>query len=175
MRSPRVSSIRPGRVTGTPRASSCPAAAPLRRSGTADDVADVIVALATTSYVTGQIVVGRRRAHDRHLTRRGHRETHERHTPAASLGRMTSRSQRRCVRTPSSSCAHGGKQRPRTRDQESVDDSAGSRLMRPRGAPRSREPRRRRDSGEVRGGSGGVAALSSAYVLGRIEDAEVAR
>ena len=31
--------------------------APLRRSGTPDDVADVIVALATTSYVTGQIVV----------------------------------------------------------------------------------------------------------------------
>ncbi len=31
--------------------------APLRRSGTAEDVADVIVALATTSYVTGQIVV----------------------------------------------------------------------------------------------------------------------
>jgi ketoreductase RED2 len=31
--------------------------APLRRSGTAEDVADVIVALATTSYVTGQVVV----------------------------------------------------------------------------------------------------------------------
>ena len=31
--------------------------APLRRSGTPEDVADVIVALATTSYVTGQIVV----------------------------------------------------------------------------------------------------------------------
>jgi ketoreductase RED2 len=30
--------------------------APLRRSGTPDDVADVIVALATTSYVTGQVV-----------------------------------------------------------------------------------------------------------------------
>jgi ketoreductase RED2 len=30
--------------------------APLKRSGTADDVADVIVALATTSYVTGQVV-----------------------------------------------------------------------------------------------------------------------
>lgn len=31
--------------------------APLQRSGTPDDVADVIVALATTSYVTGQVVV----------------------------------------------------------------------------------------------------------------------
>jgi ketoreductase RED2 len=31
--------------------------APLQRSGTAEDVADVIVALATTSYVTGQVVV----------------------------------------------------------------------------------------------------------------------
>ena len=31
--------------------------APLKRSGTPDDVADVIVALATTSYVTGQVVV----------------------------------------------------------------------------------------------------------------------
>jgi len=31
--------------------------APLGRTGTPDDVADVIVALATTSYVTGQIVV----------------------------------------------------------------------------------------------------------------------
>jgi len=31
--------------------------APLRRSGTPDDVADVILALATTSYVTGQVVV----------------------------------------------------------------------------------------------------------------------
>jgi ketoreductase RED2 len=31
--------------------------APLGRSGTPDDVADVIVALATTSYVTGQVVV----------------------------------------------------------------------------------------------------------------------
>ena len=30
---------------------------PLRRSGTPDDVADVILALATTSYVTGQVVV----------------------------------------------------------------------------------------------------------------------
>jgi ketoreductase RED2 len=30
--------------------------APLGRSGTAEDVADVIVALATTSYVTGQVV-----------------------------------------------------------------------------------------------------------------------
>ncbi|HVB51094.1 MAG TPA: SDR family oxidoreductase [Acidimicrobiales bacterium] len=33
------------------------AMAPLKRSGTPDDVADVIVALATTSYVTGQVVV----------------------------------------------------------------------------------------------------------------------
>jgi ketoreductase RED2 len=33
------------------------AVAPLRRSGTPEDVADVIVALATTSYVTGQVVV----------------------------------------------------------------------------------------------------------------------
>ncbi|HEY5112063.1 MAG TPA: SDR family oxidoreductase [Acidimicrobiales bacterium] len=33
------------------------AVAPLKRSGTPDDVADVIVALATTSYVTGQVVV----------------------------------------------------------------------------------------------------------------------
>lgn len=33
------------------------ATAPLQRSGTPDDVADVIVALATTSYVTGQVVV----------------------------------------------------------------------------------------------------------------------
>ena len=32
-------------------------AAPLRRSGTPEDVAEVIVALATTTYVTGQIVV----------------------------------------------------------------------------------------------------------------------
>ena len=31
--------------------------APLGRSGTPDDVADVIIALATTSYVTGQVVV----------------------------------------------------------------------------------------------------------------------
>jgi ketoreductase RED2 len=31
--------------------------APLKRSGTPEDVADVIVALATTSYVTGQVVV----------------------------------------------------------------------------------------------------------------------
>ena len=31
--------------------------APLGRTGTPDDVADVIVALATTSYVTGQVVV----------------------------------------------------------------------------------------------------------------------
>jgi ketoreductase RED2 len=31
--------------------------APLQRSGTPDDVADVIVSLATTSYVTGQVVV----------------------------------------------------------------------------------------------------------------------
>lgn len=31
--------------------------APLRRSGTPSDVADVIVALATTAYVTGQVVV----------------------------------------------------------------------------------------------------------------------
>jgi ketoreductase RED2 len=31
--------------------------APLRRSGSPDDVADVVVALATTSYVTGQVVV----------------------------------------------------------------------------------------------------------------------
>lgn len=30
---------------------------PLRRTGTPDDVADVILALATTSYVTGQVVV----------------------------------------------------------------------------------------------------------------------
>jgi ketoreductase RED2 len=30
--------------------------APLRRSGTPDDVADVVVALATSSYVTGQVV-----------------------------------------------------------------------------------------------------------------------
>ena len=31
--------------------------APLRRSGTPDDVADVIVALASTPYVTGQVIV----------------------------------------------------------------------------------------------------------------------
>jgi ketoreductase RED2 len=33
------------------------AVAPLKRSGTPDDVADVIVALATSAYVTGQVVV----------------------------------------------------------------------------------------------------------------------
>jgi ketoreductase RED2 len=33
------------------------AVAPLRRSGTPDDVADVILALAATPYVTGQVVV----------------------------------------------------------------------------------------------------------------------
>ena len=33
------------------------AVAPLRRSGTPDDVADVIVSLATTPYVTGQVLV----------------------------------------------------------------------------------------------------------------------
>jgi ketoreductase RED2 len=33
------------------------AVAPLRRSGTPDDVADVIVALSTTPYVTGQVVM----------------------------------------------------------------------------------------------------------------------
>ncbi len=33
------------------------AVAPLKRSGTPEDVADVIVALATTPYVTGQVVV----------------------------------------------------------------------------------------------------------------------
>jgi len=33
------------------------AAAPLKRSGTPDDVADVIVALASSPYVTGQVVV----------------------------------------------------------------------------------------------------------------------
>jgi ketoreductase RED2 len=32
------------------------AVAPLRRSGTADDVAEVIVALADSAYVTGQVV-----------------------------------------------------------------------------------------------------------------------
>jgi ketoreductase RED2 len=30
--------------------------APLRRSGSSEDVAEVIVALATTSYVTGQVI-----------------------------------------------------------------------------------------------------------------------
>ena len=33
------------------------AVAPLKRSGTPEDVADVIVALASTPYVTGQVVV----------------------------------------------------------------------------------------------------------------------
>lgn len=59
----RVNAVAPGLID-TPWTSDWDAArtfvssvAPLRRSGTADDVADVIVALATTSYVTGQIVV----------------------------------------------------------------------------------------------------------------------
>jgi len=33
------------------------AVAPLKRSGTPEDVADVIVALASSAYVTGQVVV----------------------------------------------------------------------------------------------------------------------
>jgi ketoreductase RED2 len=33
------------------------AVAPLKRSGTPDDIAEVIVALATSAYVTGQVVV----------------------------------------------------------------------------------------------------------------------
>jgi ketoreductase RED2 len=59
----RVNAVAPGLID-TPWTSDWDAVrkyvatvAPLRRSGTADDVADVIVALATTSYVTGQIVV----------------------------------------------------------------------------------------------------------------------
>jgi len=59
----RVNAVAPGLID-TPWTSDWDAArkfvstvAPLRRSGTAGDVADVIVALATTSYVTGQTVV----------------------------------------------------------------------------------------------------------------------
>jgi ketoreductase RED2 len=59
----RINAVAPGLID-TPWTSDWDAVrkyvsnvAPLRRSGTADDVADVIVALATTSYVTGQIVV----------------------------------------------------------------------------------------------------------------------
>jgi ketoreductase RED2 len=59
----RVNGVAPGLID-TPWTSEWDAVrkfvstvAPLRRTGTADDVADVIVALATTSYVTDQIVV----------------------------------------------------------------------------------------------------------------------
>jgi ketoreductase RED2 len=59
----RVNAVAPGLID-TPWTSDWDAirkyvsgVAPLRRSGTGEDVADVIVALATTSYVTGQIVV----------------------------------------------------------------------------------------------------------------------
>jgi len=59
----RVNAVAPGLID-TPWTSDWDGArkfvatvAPLRRSGTADDVADVIVALATTSYVTGQVVI----------------------------------------------------------------------------------------------------------------------
>jgi ketoreductase RED2 len=57
MRWRRASLTLPGRAIGTPIRKYVSNVAPLRRSGTAEDVADVIVALATTSYVTGQIVV----------------------------------------------------------------------------------------------------------------------
>jgi ketoreductase RED2 len=59
----RVNAVAPGLID-TPWTQDWDAArsfvrsvAPLGRSGTAEDVADVIVALATTSYVTGQVVV----------------------------------------------------------------------------------------------------------------------
>jgi ketoreductase RED2 len=59
----RVNAVAPGLID-TPWTSDWDAirkyvanVAPLRRSGTAEDVADVIVSLATTSYVTGQVVV----------------------------------------------------------------------------------------------------------------------
>jgi ketoreductase RED2 len=58
----RVNAVAPGLID-TPWTEDWDAArsfvrsvAPLGRSGTAEDVADVIVALATTSYVTGQVV-----------------------------------------------------------------------------------------------------------------------
>jgi ketoreductase RED2 len=58
----RVNAVAPGLID-TPWTQDWDAArsyvrsiAPLGRSGTAEDVADVIVALATTSYVTGQVV-----------------------------------------------------------------------------------------------------------------------
>ena len=59
----RVNAVAPGLVA-TPwtadweaQAAGVSAIAPLRRVGTPDDIADVTVALATSSYVTGQIVV----------------------------------------------------------------------------------------------------------------------
>ena len=58
----RVNAVAPGLID-TPWTQSWDAArgyvqavAPLRRSGTADDVAEVIVALADSAYVTGQVV-----------------------------------------------------------------------------------------------------------------------
>jgi ketoreductase RED2 len=58
----RVNAVAPGLID-TPWTQDWDAArtfvravAPLARSGTSEDVADVIVALATTSYVTGQVV-----------------------------------------------------------------------------------------------------------------------
>jgi ketoreductase RED2 len=58
----RVNAVAPGLID-TPWTQSWDAVrgyvqsvAPLRRSGTPDDVADVIVALASSSYVTGQVV-----------------------------------------------------------------------------------------------------------------------
>jgi len=51
------SSTRRGPRTGRPCADTCGAVAPLKRSGTPEDVADVIVALASSAYVTGQVVV----------------------------------------------------------------------------------------------------------------------
>jgi ketoreductase RED2 len=59
----RVNAVAPGLID-TPWTSDWDAVrnfvksvAPLRRSGTPEDVADVIVSVATTSYVTGQIVL----------------------------------------------------------------------------------------------------------------------
>jgi len=58
----RVNAVEPGLID-TPRTAEWDAVralvratAPLRRSGTPEDVAEVIVALATASYVTGQVV-----------------------------------------------------------------------------------------------------------------------